>query len=332
MKERNQSIELFRVLLMFLIVLFHLSARVFDISTFSKESTFIIVHSIRSICVLGVSCFAFISGYYGISFKIEKFIKYEIMALFWGILGLLIAGMILNYFNVRMLFPTSSGELWYFSSYMVLMILSPFINSSLEILKLNRLLFRNALFFLVFIEYGCLFLLPHGLGGEFLVIITLYLIGRYFRFFSPIYLELHGLRLALICMLLNMILTACGGLFILKKFDSILMIRLMESNHNPLVLLSSLGLFYYFKNQKVISIPWLAKLSPYMFAVYVIHAYLLHITDSYDLLRCYSFIVWIFSSVAVFLLCIFLECLRINLISDKIENNIVTLVKKKLIV
>lgn len=135
-KERNSNVETLRVLMMYLIVLLHFSARVFDLGNPDKYSPFIFsaIQGIRCICFLGVSTFAFISGYYGIKWSLKKFLKNGILATIWGVVFYAM-GMAYGGANLKMLFPLSSGYHWYFSAYMILMILAPVLNKGMESLS-----------------------------------------------------------------------------------------------------------------------------------------------------------------------------------------------------
>lgn len=87
MKQRNQNIESLRVVMMLLIVALHVIGNIFPI-----ESMRSITHdvanasffSIRSLCNLGVSTFALISGYYGVRWSLSKALKMESMAISIG--------------------------------------------------------------------------------------------------------------------------------------------------------------------------------------------------------------------------------------------------------
>lgn len=69
MKKRNANIETLRVMLMFLIILLHLSGRFYDVDALRSMSGDIQASALlssRMIFLLGVNTFAFISGYFGI--------------------------------------------------------------------------------------------------------------------------------------------------------------------------------------------------------------------------------------------------------------------------
>ncbi len=89
MNKRNYNVECLRVIMMFLIIMLHLSGEFYDLGKVALISNNIEISSVfgfRSLLMVGVSTFAFISGYYGISPKgrTKKLISYELMALELG--------------------------------------------------------------------------------------------------------------------------------------------------------------------------------------------------------------------------------------------------------
>ncbi len=94
---RNQNIECLRVWMMLSIVIMHLSGgSVSSIPELLSKGGInsAIFFSYRSLTHLGVPTFAFISGFYGISFKIKKFIDLEIMAVTYGVVVLILTFML----------------------------------------------------------------------------------------------------------------------------------------------------------------------------------------------------------------------------------------------
>ena len=68
--KRNQNVEALRVIMMLLIIMMHISARVFcinDVSTITGNVRVALFYGFRSFTFIGVSTFAYISGFYGVS-------------------------------------------------------------------------------------------------------------------------------------------------------------------------------------------------------------------------------------------------------------------------
>lgn len=79
--NRNGNIEMLRTIAMLLVLLLHISSYLFDKA---GEIAYTLDCIFRSYFFLGVSVFAFISGYYGVKYNGRKMFNYEMMGLFWG--------------------------------------------------------------------------------------------------------------------------------------------------------------------------------------------------------------------------------------------------------
>ncbi|MFA6807899.1 MAG: acyltransferase family protein, partial [Eubacteriales bacterium] len=188
MKERNPNVEFLRVIMMLLIIMLHLSGELFDIKNIIHQSHSLLVSSIfviRSFCFLGVSTFAFISGYYGILTSTgKKLIRFEFFALTWGLIFIILDFLFNGFSSVNnlilFLMPTTSGICWYFSSYMLLLIFAPYISFGFEHfdLKINR----SIVVVVVLLCYGGSFLF-HQNGTSFMLLLYIYIIGRYLRLY-----------------------------------------------------------------------------------------------------------------------------------------------------
>lgn len=181
-RERNSSIELFRILCLFLIFWMH------GASSFAGGG----INAWLSIAAdsignIGVSCFILISGYFGVTWNTKKMIKLDLMLIFycwislalqfvWGTAG---GGeQILSY-----LFPVIGKRSWYFTCYFALAALSPFLNETVE--KLGKQRIRQLIIVMLIVFSGvttCFFFDITGDGGKGIVqMVMLYVIGRYMR-------------------------------------------------------------------------------------------------------------------------------------------------------
>lgn len=179
---RNSSIELFRILCLFLIFWMH------GAGSFAGNGVnawlAIVADSIGNI---GVSCFILISGYFGVKWDGKKMIKLDLMLIFYCWTGLALQFLwgtagggeeILSY-----LFPVIGKRSWYFTCYFALAALSPFLNETVEKLGERRLKELLAVMLLVFSGVTTFFFFDiTGDGGKGIVqMVMLYLIGRYLR-------------------------------------------------------------------------------------------------------------------------------------------------------
>ncbi len=244
---RNQNIELLRVLMMLLIVVMHISGHSVDLDTIRTggdiNSYWIL--SYRSFTYLGVPTFAFISGYYGISFKLKKLINMEVMAITYGIIVILtciffhVDNKISNY--ISLLFPASSGFLWYYSSYIYLFLLCSFINIVIEKMNQTEIFYAFVVFIVV------VYLLRSNIFGQtndFLMLFVIYIVGRYLKMYPIKIIENNCVVIFFATQLLNIFLFIIFARLGLSKVVAIL------EGTNILTFISAICLFYVFLRKK----------------------------------------------------------------------------------
>lgn len=145
-KERNSSIELLRIFAIFIIIINHYAGYSgFDLNG-NLEWSNIIPTWLHIGGKLGVDIFVFISGYYlceGNKFKINKLVKLILEVFFYSMI-LLVIGLLMNNLNlkdaVKLVFAIPSSRWQYITIYVMLYILSPYINIFLDNIKLKSLL------------------------------------------------------------------------------------------------------------------------------------------------------------------------------------------------
>lgn len=144
--QRNSSIELLRIFAAFIIILNHYALfGGFDLSTPTAFST-ILPQWFHMGGKLGVDIFVLISGYFlcqSKGFKLTKLVKLVLEVLFYSIL-LLIIGLLCNRINfinsIRLLFAVPSGYWQFITIYVMMFLLSPFLNQFLRNASLQSLL------------------------------------------------------------------------------------------------------------------------------------------------------------------------------------------------
>lgn len=256
---------------MLLIVILHMSGSCLDDDVVRQSCDISMgwMLGYRSFTFLGVTTFAFISGFYGVKFHVGKFLSMEFMALFYGIIVLLalyLRSMEIHLNDVRnLLFPITSNHLWYFSGYMILMCVSPLLNEGVK--ELSKESFKGALGMLMLIIYGARFV-SGGVNADFFNLLLVYLLGRYLKNYPCMFLISYRYRIFWSCVSLNFILSfffGCNGLYKINL--------LFEGNNNPITALGAISLFYIFLNMnKTLWINTIiSKFAPNMLAVYVLH-------------------------------------------------------------
>lgn len=275
-KNRNYGIEALRIFSMFLIVLLHIvdSGKIHGFGTQTNHyfSVFFLV-----IGYCSVNLYALISGYVGYTdeekpYRFQKFIPLWLQVAFYSVLFTMI-GMILDGdLSKRELFnaclPFFKGRYWYFTAYVPLFFLIPFLNKMVRgcskkecgILSLALVGFFSFVAF-----FNDLFYLNKGFS--FLWLTVLYVLGACIKkcdLVSKIkpYLLWLGVVLSLFA-------TWFGRIFV-KGYATMLLNFL-----SPTLLLASVCILLLFANMKVsdVSAKIVSFFSSSTFSVYLIHCH-----------------------------------------------------------
>lgn len=268
--KRNTNIEFLRILMMLLIVIMHFSGGSVDINLLTQqggpESAWF--WGYRIITHIGVPTFAFISGYFGIKLNIRKALDLEIMAITYGFIVIILA--ILCHHKIgateilQLLLPISSGFLWYYSCYMLLMFISPILNEGVK--KINIECFTCIISILLPICFAGRFMLNAN-SCTLLTLLVIYLIGQYLRKYKNRLIIIYRYYIFFISLVLNILTTSILG-YLGKNI-----VFFLDGSNNPLTILSSISLFFIFHEMKKENtiISYMSKIAPYMLAVYILH-------------------------------------------------------------
>lgn len=272
--ERDSNIELLRIVLMFMIILYHLVAHGIGLRALSKD-TYIttpedpIFISLLSLSCIAVNCFMFISGYYGIKFKIKTLLSLLIQAIFYSstiyIFSVIFLG---NSFSplsfIKSLFPITYFSWWFLNAYIGVYIFSPFIEKALN--KLSKLKFAGLILILIYLEATFLIIGLNFYSGDGLNVYTMlvvYLIACYFRLYIP-----HFKKPMIIYLVCSLLIFIFINIFIKLDFQSIGW-RITVYN-SPIVIIGAIAFFYIFKNIKIKN-NYINRISPLMLGIYLIH-------------------------------------------------------------
>ena len=183
--ERDSNFELCRIACIIYIVFYHLFIHVnnnLDNMWYTKPLT--------SIFHIGVVVFVMISGYYGIRRRVDKFLYIISIIVFYNLIFLLFSIFVLGrpflLSDIQRIFlPFSNGGYWFLKSYLVLYLLSPYVNMVLE--RLQKREFGIYLLILCFIVFylGGVFNSSIGEGRGIVAFVLSYSIGRYIRIYFP---------------------------------------------------------------------------------------------------------------------------------------------------
>ncbi len=244
---RNSNIELLRLLCILGIVILHSVGMVFQVTGINRAISVTAI-SIFNSCV---SVFMLISGYYGCKFKVSKLFRLEFQMLFYSLLSFVILGIYTTCWSklslLLALLPMSTKEFWYITVYMIIFMLSPYINRVAE--GLDRKQFKKLILIMIF----CFSILSTlewcditGDGGKGVPnMLLMYFIGQYIHLYhdehkNPWKMFLYACIVFAISSGLNFAVSAVNGESGWKC---------IFSNDNSIsVVLGSTFLFLCFKN------------------------------------------------------------------------------------
>lgn len=335
MQIRQSNFELLRILAMFLIVAHHYCVHGNWGFTPGFEINKFYVQSISIGGKLGVNIFILITGYFSCksSFKWNGVISSISKAWFYSILFLVVfyiasPSLVTTNIFIRNLLPFGY---WFVTTYVLLLIVSPFINAALKKIKKER-----QLQFLILFSIIAITPMLNSPIGYLSFFVYLYCIGAYIRNFLDNEKIKTTYLSATIIVNVFLILLSIATLDFLssinKAFDHPLYFIKSES---PLVIILSIAIFLYFKQINIGRIKSINLVSSAMFGVYLIHdnelvrTYLWQdLLNNKNHLYTDVYIHSIISILSVFILSFsieliknkFLNSLRINYIQTYISN------------
>lgn len=265
---RNASVEYLRVLFMLCIVVLHsIGYREGGAGLLPMCGGSIVTcirYGIQGLCHIGVSGFIFISGYYGIKFKWYKLWNIWTQALFYSVILAALSIWIWDAQWVRMIMyffmPISRSE-WFLMDYVVVVLLAPFIQAG--IYMMSRKQFLGIIIFLSVMLYIGRFA-SFDRGTSFLLMLDVYLIGRYLRTYPVYFWEDHAS---------GVMIVALAGLFLLPFGCAMIgypkWLRLVLSNYNILALMASASMVML-ADKHLIRTRWSVNLGANVLAVFLV--------------------------------------------------------------
>ena len=333
-KQRNYGIDLLRIVLMFMIVVGHLFAHTnirTDAEVYSPK--WIYAWIIQTVVLCAVDCFVIITGYYSNhndrSIRLKKIVLLSGQVLFYSVsvyAVLLVTGLIdFSIVDlVKTLLPVMSGQYWFFTSYILLMLLVPFINLMLNRLNDFALKFLTATIIFVFycmpIFSAVLWQFDGSEGMGIIGFITLYIIGYALKRFD--------LKLSKLVCIVG-IFISCSIIFasklvltyIVESFSLDMGTGLFYHYNTLFMLVNAVLIFLLFKQISVGSrtSKLVSFVSVSVFGVYLIHEYpkmwdVFWKSDIARVLREASFLEFVALSIliplAIFVVCLIIDKIR----------------------
>lgn len=284
-KERNASLDLLRILCMFLIVLGHAIIHGEVLDTVSVNNVnFFLVNVLRAFLSVHVNCFVIISGYFLCTreFRLKKALFIWGQALFWslGLYLVLCLGGVAQ-FGLKALLkaclPLTQQRYWFITTYLLMYLLVPLLNAAIQAMDQKTHALFLSLFFAVYIALQNLFFWEkftsvnayHPLFFAFL-----YLLAAYFRLYPD---KLAG-KTYILCYSLICIFAAVWRIGItwltIKITGEAKGENIFLSNNSITMVIASACLFRFFEGlnisdkriRKAVSI-----VAPLTLGVYLIH-------------------------------------------------------------
>lgn len=234
-KKRNSSIELLRIIAMIDIVMFHYLSRNFNLyavenSRIAEDVNLWKEMIFQYIGYLGVPCFMFISGYYGIKFKWGRFGGIVEQCFFYGIVSF-VGLWLINGNRPPFYELLAINNYWFMVSYLMVMLISPALNSMIASLDSKQLLL--VILSLYAVDFGGV-ISSHSVGGGFATLMMIYLVARWMRLYLPELLKKHSVWCFLLLLLIQLSLVSACYLFqhigikvIIGSYDNIVNILIV---------------------------------------------------------------------------------------------------------
>lgn len=275
--KRNSNFEILRIISIIMVIVSHYCAHGFESVNLSQSYTMkaLFVRSLR-IGEIGVGCFVLISGYYMLesNFKISKVIKLEAEVIFYGLLDTLIniiySGTSVDIKQlVKVLFPNLFNQYWFVSAYLIIYILSPFLNILIK--HVSKEAFRILLIIILTIWVIIPTFLGKVIGGgtnvySIVSFCVFYFIAVYIRIYNIKFFEHINLGICFTASFMVM----CISVVVFSKMSFENIYRFYDCD-SLFVLICSMALFIYFKNRKVFfskAVNWCAGS---VFGIYLLH-------------------------------------------------------------
>ncbi len=264
---RESNIELLRIVLMIMVITHHLILKVDSEGDCNKTT---LLMALDSFAIIAVNCFVFISGYYGIKFKIKTLISFVLQGVFYSVGIYVLYNVILSPQNFSLIdlgkrfFPLTFAVWWFLSAFIGVYLLSPFINKGIEILKQ----YQAGGIILILSYLFCSYPLTgnnvySGGGHEFFTLLLVYMIARYCGKYIKDIKKAIPLHIC-IFLLTFIIVMAC------KISGNGYLVWLVIAYNCPLIILGAIFFFYSFKKIKLKN-KIINKIAPLTFGIYLIH-------------------------------------------------------------
>lgn len=268
-KNRNVAIEFLRVILMIMIVVWHFviyGMGINDCRDIGFQWDYNIYASfLCPFLCFHVNCFNFISGFYGINFKVKKIVVLYLLLIFFTFATYLIAIFTGKIFDRRELVHDllcSYQNWWYMTCYFMLLLIAPLLNKGIDCMEKNLL--RNFI-----VTYYIVLILPCMIWNQatnMALFIFIYIVGRYLKKYNNKFIENNAGKIFSFCILALFLIRYVGWYF----QSSYLYLQSISYN-NPIVILAGISFFYVFQTKSIkTDIFFFSRIIPGILTVYLV--------------------------------------------------------------
>ncbi len=285
MTVRKSNIELLRMISILLIISFHYAFKGgFSFETFTANE--FLIKIVWMFGELGVNLFLLITGYFLINgrFKLQKLVCLIAEVLCYHFFTLTIAARVGIYSfptDIRgwilECFPIIRGYYWFVTVYVLIYILSPYLNRFAKVLsKREYVKFLSITLFLWSVIptlFGFFYNTTETLlyYNRFIWLLIVYLMGAYIQIHSFQLFQKRG-----VAVIVSFLLIA-GSILFIEKFETVFAaIGTYETAYfwtpnSVLMLLLSVTIFLFFLGLDIPYIPWINKLGSTTLGIYLLH-------------------------------------------------------------
>lgn len=282
MHNRLSNFELLRIIAMFGIVINHFFNKAIgiygnfgiDVSDIGGFSLWFVLEIMKLMALPSVNCYILITGYFMIQrsdFRWKGTLKVWAETLFYSVsitvLFLLIGREDFSFDTLKCLFPLCSNEYWFISTYVMLMLFSPFISILASHISKRQ--------YQVLLVFGTILCFEYPFGQYFLsaqqlfLFILLFLIGGYIRLYCNDWTDIKKPFISSVAVLMLMFAyTIAKNLWLDHNIFTVYAMA-----YNGLVLPLSVCVFMLFKDIRIGNKlgTYINAISPLTLAVYLIH-------------------------------------------------------------
>lgn len=268
--NRNSSFELMRLMLMFFIMWHHF--------IYALDSSMVTagIKTLDTFFHTAVLCFVLLSGYYGIRFKVSRFLELLVQVIFYSVLMSCISIIFWGNGNwkdiIKSFIPFTNGYYWFIAVYLQLYLLSPFVNIILQKIDNRQIIaLLSTLAFLIF-YVGLLRGGNVGVDGGKNIInfVFIYCIGSAMHRIEP-HIRLNMKRIRIMAFLMiNFILVLFFLFYALNSSLHKELMMLTYSYQSPGLLLLSVCIFLVFATNSFHN-SVLNQIAKSSLAIYLLH-------------------------------------------------------------